>query len=185
MSKFEYVNSVSELMRSVVKRVFSLGGNCAIDATLGHGNDALFLSESFKNVYAFEIQTVAVEAFKNILQEKNINNIKVFNKSFEKIDLIKEEVDLVVYNLGYLPGGDKSISTEKNSTINSLKKAISIVKTGYIIIAIYPGHEEGKIEAEAVIEFVSKLNTKQYAVMHHKYINRLNNPPELIVIEKR
>lgn len=187
MDEFKYVNSVNNLMRFLVKGIFENGGNIAIDATLGRGNDAIFLSSLFKKVYAMDIQKEAVLEFENFInQEDNpIKNIEVRLMSHADIDDIDEEVDLIVYNLGYLPGANKDITTNAKSTIESLRKAVKMIKKGFIIIALYSGHEEGKIEAESVISFVSGLNTKEYAVMHHTYINRGNNPPSLIVIEKR
>ena len=185
MDSFRYVNSVSSLMRTVVEMLFPQGGEIAVDATLGHGNDALYLSKKFKRVYAFEIQKLVVCNFKQKMQEEQANNIEVYCESNEFIDIIEDKPELIVYNLGYLPGGDKKICTHAKTTLKSIMKACSIVERGFIIIALYSGHEEGREEAKEVLNFASNLNTKDFGVMHHRFINRGNNPPELVVIEKR
>jgi hypothetical protein len=90
-----------------------------------------------------------------------------------------------MYNLGYLPGGDKNITTEVNSTINSIKVALKLLKdNGLMTICIYNGHSEGKLERDSLMRFLSTLSKKDYGVMLHNFFNR-TNAPELMVIEKK
>ncbi|MCT8975549.1 class I SAM-dependent methyltransferase [Clostridium sp. CX1] len=179
---YKYVTDVNKLSHHIIKE-FCNKFDIAIDATLGNGHDTDFLSEIFGKVYSFEIQTSAVRAYK----EKNKNNVIVIEDSHEEIKkYIKENVDCVMYNLGFLPGGNKDITTKSNSTINSLKESIDLLNSGGIItIALYRGHEEGKREETAVLDFVENLPKEVFGVMLHSYVNRLNNPPYLIVIEKK
>ncbi|MBN2300482.1 MAG: rRNA methyltransferase, partial [Acholeplasmataceae bacterium] len=89
--------------------------------------------------------------------------------------------DVAIYNLGYLPKGNKDIKTEKTSTINSLKSLISILNTsGLIVIVIYPHNTE---EIIAVEDFVSKL-PNSYDSMKYQVLNK-QNCPFIISIEKR
>lgn len=178
---YTYVNSVSELIHSIVKGSF-LNGKVSVDATLGNGNDTDFLSSYFEKVYAFDIQEIAVKNY--ALKEKN--NVVLINNSHELLkEYIKEQVDVFVYNLGFLPGGDKKITTLYHSTIKSIEAALELLSAGgVILIAAYPGHEEGKKEADEIMNFCKQLPKNLYGVMLHSFINR-NNAPMLIVIEKK
>lgn len=179
---FRYVSDVNELSHYIIKN-FSCNFNIAVDATLGNGYDTDFLSNNFLKVYSFDIQQCAIKTYEN----KNINNVILINDSHENfIKYINEKVNCIMYNLGFLPGGDKNITTKYESTLMSLESSLNIIdKGGLITIALYRGHEEGKKEENAVINFVQNLPKEKYGVMLHSFINRNNSAPFLIVIEKK
>lgn len=179
---YRYVTDVSKLSHYIVKN-FCINFNVAVDATLGNGYDSDFLSKNFAKVYAFDIQKCAVDKY----TEKNINNVYLINDSHENFSkYINEKVDCIMYNLGFLPGGDKKVTTRWESTLKSLEDALNIIDKGAIVsIALYRGHEEGKKEEEVVINYVEKLPKNKYGVMIHSFANRDNNPPILIIIEKK
>ncbi len=175
---FNYTQSFIELYRTIVENYVKIK-NVAVDCTLGRGNDAIFLSTLFNKVYAFEIQEEAIIDFK----EKN-SKVIVFKESHENINLITEDIDFVIYNLGYLPKGDKSITTNAESTIISVKNAMKkLCKWGIIIIITYPGHEEGKREQEELLRFLKNVDKSIWGVMSHEMVNR-EKSPSLILIEK-
>lgn len=178
---YKYVTDVSTIAHYIIKN-FCSKFNIAIDATLGNGHDSDFLSKNFDHVYAFDIQDCAVNSYKS----RCSSNVTVINDSHENFrTYINDEVDCIIYNLGFLPGGDKSIVTREDSTIKSLNTALDILKCGGIIcICVYPGHAEGLKEAKAVTDFVKKLSKNNYGVLIHSFANRENNPPFLISIEK-
>lgn len=178
---FIYVNSVNTMIHDIIKNKIA-NGNIAIDATLGNGYDSDFLSELFNKVYSFDIQS---EAIKNY-NDKNKKNVKAILDSHENFkNYIIEEVDCIVYNLGYLPGANKNITTKVNSTIKSIKDGLELLKkNGLMLIAIYSGHLEGTLEKEAILKLAKSLPTNKYGVLYSDFINRPNNPPSLIVIEK-
>ncbi|WP_396276634.1 tRNA (mnm(5)s(2)U34)-methyltransferase [Haloimpatiens lingqiaonensis] len=138
---FKYGNSISGLAQDIIKDYCS-NFDVAIDATLGNGHDSDFLSSIFKKVYSFDIQSYAVENYKNRGKE----NVVAINSSHEYIDkYVIDRVDCVMYNLGYLPGGDKNITTKAQSTLESLDASLKLLNSGGIItICIYWGHEAGK-----------------------------------------
>lgn len=179
---FRYVSDVSELSHHIVKN-FCYKFDTAVDATLGNGYDTDFLSKHFSKVYSFDIQECAVKAY----ESKNIDNVVLINDSHEKFDkYINEKIDCIMYNLGFLPGGDKSVTTRYGSTLASLKSSLEIIDKGAIItIALYRGHDEGKKEESAVLNFAQNLPKDKYGVMLHSFINRNNNAPFLIIIEKK
>lgn len=178
---YKYVGDISNIAHDIIKN------NCleyevAIDATLGNGYDSDFLSTFFKKVICFEIQETAIDYYNKHKKE----NVTIISDSHENISLyIKNKVDCVLYNLGYLPGGDKSITTKAETTIKSIEEALGLLKFGGIIsISMYVGHEEGEKEKDLILEFARKLPKKEYGVMLHTFVNRNNNAPMLLIIEK-
>ena len=102
------------------------------------------------------------------------------------IKKIKENtIDLIIFNLGYLPGGDHSIITRPHNTIEALNNAFpKLAKDGIITIVAYPGTPEGMEEKEALHEYIARLNQAKYNVCHWHPINQANNPPELYLNSK-
>jgi SAM-dependent methyltransferase len=177
---FRYVGDISNISHDIVLRYLNKF-DAAVDATLGNGYDTDFLSRNFKRVFAFDIQGSAVESYKL----KNKDNVTLINKSHEELkNYVGTSIDCVMYNLGFLPGGDKSITTEAHSTLLSLKDALNILNPGGLIsIAVYIGHEEGRKEKDAIFSFIQNLPKREYGVLVHSFANR-NNSPLLIIIEK-
>jgi hypothetical protein len=179
---FRYVSDVSSLSHYIIKN-FCGSFDIAVDATLGNGHDTDFLKAHFNKVYAFDIQHLAIEKY----SAKKTGSVELIHDSHENIGkYVSDKVDCVVFNLGFLPGGDKSITTKKHSTLIGLNSSLSILKPeGIITIALYNGHEEGKEECAASLSWAEALPKNQYGVMHHTFVNRANNPPSLLVIEKK
>ena len=153
-----------------------------VDMTVGNGNDTLFLANISKKVFGFDIQNIAIENTKKLLKENNVDNYELFNISHDKInDVLKEyenNIKLILFNLGYLPCGDKSITTNHEITLNAVKNSFSMLSSnGLILIVFYP-HSEGKLEAQVVLEYLNK-NKLEYKI----YKNTPNmDAPYLVVI---
>lgn len=164
-------------------------GDVLIDATCGNGNDTLFLAKlTGKNgvVYAFDIQEEAINRSKELTI--NYEQVKYFLDSHAKLDDYineSETLDGAIFNLGYLPKSDKTIITLADSTIKAITSMLKILNKGKrIVIVIYHGHEGGKEEKNAVLDFVQTLSQKEFAVLQYGFINQKNNPPFVIGIEK-
>lgn len=179
---FRYVNDVSTLAQNIIKSS-CLNFNAAVDATLGNGHDTDFLAGIFEKVYSFDIQKQCI----NNYVHKNKDNVILINDSHENIEKhINGAIDCAMFNLGFLPGGDKCITTKYESTLKAIDSALKLLRSnGIITIALYPGHEAGKLERDHIIYFASNLPKHTFGVLHQKFINRKNNPPELLVIEKK
>lgn len=155
-----------------------------VDMTVGNGNDTLFLANISKKVFGFDIQNIAIENTKKLLKENNALNYELFNISHDKInDVLKEyenKIKIILFNLGYLPCGDKSITTNHETTLNAVKNSLSMLSSnGLILIVFYP-HPEGKFEAQVVLEYLNK-NKLEYKI----YKNTPNmDAPYLVVINK-
>lgn len=159
-----------------------------IDATLGNGKDALFLYRLIQNqrnakLYAFDIQDLAIEKAKQHFdseepgwQEERVAFIKASHDRFEDFQF-DHPIVLIVYNLGFLPGGDKAKTTMRKTTLDSLASALSLIaKGGLISLTCYPGHEEGAEEEKAVYEFLKTCPKDTFSITSHEFINRQKAP---------
>ena len=90
-----------------------------------------------------------------------------------------------MFNLGYLPGGDKNITTMRETTMPAIEAAIAMLDRDAILcIAIYPGHEEGDLEGKMVTEYLSGLDRFTYSIAQIKIINSPTSPYFMIVETK-
>lgn len=168
-------------------------GDTVIDATAGNGHDTLILAEAVGSngrVIAFDIQKKALENTKKLLKENGLlDRAKLVNDSHEKLmDYAKEgdQTSAIVFNLGYLPTGDKSITTNGNSSIWAIKVASKLIKLGGIItLVLYSGHEEGSKEKKMILDMLEQFSSTGYHVAYTSMINQANNPPEIVWITRK
>lgn len=153
-----------------------------IDATCGNGHDTLFLERlNPKKLFAIDLQKEAIEATKK--QAKIATILQMSHDTFPE-SIEKESVTLIVYNLGYLPGGNKSLTTKTETTITSLNAAIELIKRGGLIsVTCYPGHAEGKSEEKAVLDWAETLDPRTWSVCYHTLINR-EKAPSLFLVQR-
>ena len=53
-----------------------------------------------------------------------------------------------------------------------------------LTICVYPGHEEGAREREALLAWAAAL-PGTLDVLHQRYMNQKNSPPELLAVRRR
>jgi len=160
------------------------------DFTMGKGNDTLYIKKACPSgkIYAFDIQKEAIEITKKRLEHENCFDEKIClihdsHANFKKY--ITEELDGAIFNLGYLPGGDKSVTTQTESTLACLKEALEILKTdGVIVVSVYPGHDEGTKEGEIIYEFAANLDRQKFDCLYHRLIN-IPEAPFIIAFQKK
>lgn len=155
-----------------------------VDMTVGNGYDTLFLAGISKKVFGFDIQSIAVENTTKLLNDNNVYNYELFNVSHDKISEVlnkyKHNIKLILFNLGYLPCGDKSITTKHESTLKAVINGLDMLDDGGLILIVFYPHPEGKLEAEYVLKYLDK-NNKNYKI----YRNTSNgDAPYLVVISK-
>lgn len=178
------MDSHLELAKEYWKKIVK-SGDTVIDATLGNGNDLVYLAGLLKGqgrLIGYEIQSAALKKTQEkieFLQEEEQKIIELRLQSHEAF--AEEKAALIVYNLGYLPGSDKKITTQTASTIKSLKCAINIASC--ISIMCYPGHTEGSREEKEVLKFVKSLSPSLWDVWSHRRVNQPKSP--LLVFLKR
>jgi len=152
-------------------------GDVCADFTMGNGYDTLFLSRTVGEngkVYAFDIQPAAAESTRRRLVEENAPlNYTLINDSHHRLkEYIKEPIKAGMFNLGWLPGGDKSVTTLRETTLAALRDAISILAPdGIILVAVYPGHAEGETEGELIGEYLQTLDRHKYCCAKFRIIN--------------
>lgn len=180
------MEKVIEFAHNIIKNKVENTDIC-IDMTIGNGKDTLFLCSLAQFVYGFDIQSKAILNTEKLLRDNHLNNFQLWMTSHENIDqFVHEKVKAIVYNLGYLPTGDKSITTLTNSTMISLKKSLLLLKTGGIIVlVVYPGHLEGKKESDALLAYVNTLDQKEFDVIQYQFLNQIHQPPYVIAIERK
>jgi len=182
-------NNAIEISKTICKLKLT-NGDTAVDCTMGNGNDTAFLCSlvGYKGkVYAFDIQEAAVIKTRKKLQELNfLERTEIILDDHQNIDkYIQGYVKLVIFNLGYLPRGDHGITTTKETTIAAVQKCLEILEpNGIILLVTYAGHENGKLEKKALDSYTSKLSQKDYNVANICLTNQINNPAELICIER-
>lgn len=139
-------------------------GDAVVDATAGNGHDTVFLARlagPSGQVHAFDVQKEAICATRERLEKEGLLTpaVRLHLASHDRLaELVGGPVKAVVFNLGYLPGGDKKTVTRTESTLAALKQAAALIApNGLLSVMCYPGHEGGKEEAEAVEAFLSRL----------------------------
>lgn len=176
----------------LLKEVIELG-DYVVDATMGNGNDTLFLAQlvgETGRVYGFDVQEQAlINTQKRLEEHQCLTQATLLLQGHETLGEVisKDEViSAAVFNLGYLPKSDKSIVTNEKTTIKALHALLDRLKdTGRIVLVIYDGHDEGKLEKKEVLQFVESLPQEMFSVLNYQFINQRNNPPSLICIEKK
>ena len=159
----------------------------AVDATCGNGHDTLWLAERCAKVYAFDIQEAAAEATCALLAEKGMENVSVICDSHAEMSkYIDEQVNLIMFNLGYLPGGDKALATGSESTLKALEQSLRLLAVdGLVCVIMYWGHPQGAEERRAVLDWAGTLDKGVYHCIHTDMINQPNCPPEILLITKK
>lgn len=162
-----------------------------IDATCGNGHDTKFLAELVPNghVYGCDIQADAIENTRQRVQ--GYNNVSLFQTGHEWItqhiaSVHLSQVHAAIFNLGYLPKGDKSIVTKSTTTLAAVQTIFDCLQPeGIIVLVVYPGHEEGAEESAAIQKHFASFDQQQAHVLKYEFINQQNRPPYVLAIEKR
>ncbi len=165
-------------------------GDVAVDFTMGNGGDTFFLSKTVGEsgrVYAFDIQEEALISTEAHLKENNApENYTLICASHHRVkEFVKEPIKAGMFNLGYLPrSGKKFITTMRETTMPAVEAAIELLAPdGALIVAIYPGHEEGALEGDMLREYFKTLS--KYRICASEF-HILNSPtsPYFYLIEK-
>ncbi|WP_062047654.1 class I SAM-dependent methyltransferase [Bacillus sp. JCM 19034] len=169
-------------------------GDFAVDCTIGNGHDTVFLAKLVGNtghIYGFDIQEDAILQTQQRLEKEQLNHVSLFHCGHEQIATklraeSLQKVKAAIFNLGYLPGGDKSIVTRGETTILAIEALLEYMpKGGTIVLVIYHGHCEGKEEKKIIESYVTQIEQRKAHVLKYQFINQVNDPPYIIGIEKR
>lgn len=151
-----------------------------IDATCGNGKDSHFLANLLPqgHLYSIDIQKIAIEKAKKSFHHPNVSYLLQSHATLPDVP----DLRLVVYNLGYLPGGNKKITTQVDSTMSSLEAAKQKISPGGAIsILCYPGHLEGALEEKAVSDWIEQLSSEKWSLFDYQW---KKNFPHLFFIKQ-
>ncbi len=171
-------------------RHFVRSGDRVVDATCGNGNDTLLLAKlggAGGRVWAFDIQQEAIESTARKLAAQGLTERVTLvagghETMAERIDV---PLNAVVFNLGYLPGGDRSIITRPETTGAALKQTLTLLAPGGIVmLTIYPGHDGGDAERRLVEEWAATLRAPLFHVWRMGQINVTADAPYIILMQK-
>ena len=165
-------------------------GDTAVDFTMGNGHDTEFLSKTVGeagHVYAFDVQEQAVASTrKNLAAAGCPQNYTLILDSHHNVKkYVTGPIKAGMFNLGYLPGSDKSVTTMRETTMPAIEAALDLLDhDGVLLIAVYPGHAEGDAEGKMVLDYLSTLDRRAICCTLIRIINSPTSP-FFIVVEKK
>lgn len=180
---------VTEWNHRLLTGLIPKGGLC-IDATAGTGRDSLFLAQqvgSKGRVVSFDIQQDAIDQTKKRLEAAGcVEWVQLVLDSHVCMDrYVTEPVDAIVFNFGYLPGGDHTIATAPESSLAAVEQGLVLLRTGGVMsLCVYSGKETGMEEYETLTQWAAGLSPKSYLVIRNDFYNRPNHPPVILLIWK-
>ena len=175
----------ADALRQVVRP-----GDTVIDATLGNGHDACMLAELVGeggHVIGFDIQPEAVDRATEALRVAGlIDRCELHAVGHQHMaEYVTRPVRAAVFNLGWLPGGDKSVTTRWETTKQAVNTALNLLLPGGICtVCAYPGHAAGDEERHELMVWLSALRPQVYNVLHHRFLNAGPGAPECFIIQK-
>jgi predicted methyltransferase len=160
-------------------------GSIAIDATCGNGFDTLFLAEQVGMtgvVYGVDIQERAIETVRaKLLEVGRLSQCRLVVGNHAQLNAMVDPahagvVSVAMFNLGYLPFGDKTIVTRPETTVAGLEQAFELVRPGGLIsVLAYPGHAGGLEEAKWAAGWI-EVREQGLQVEKFQDANNTNSP---------
>jgi len=170
-------------------------GGCALDATAGRGRDTEFLAIQLGaggRVHACDIQPEALEATKRrweaLPDPKATLQVHLCGHEVIGARLAQAggpPLNAVIFNLGYLPGGDHSLVTQPETTVAALDQILpQLAPAAVIAIVVYPRHPGGREETDRVLAWAGALPPREYDSQRVQPLNLGPDRPELITVER-
>ena len=165
-------------------------GDTAVDFTMGNGHDTEFLSKTVGpagHVYAFDVQEQALTSTAANLKKADCpeNYTLILDSHHNVRSYVAGPIRAGMFNLGYLPGSDKSVTTMRETTMPAIEAAIDLLDHGGILlVAVYPGHAEGEAEGKMVLDYFATLDRHVICCTLIKIVNSPTSP-FFIVVEKK
>ncbi|MBL8818248.1 MAG: FAD-dependent oxidoreductase [Planctomyces sp.] len=166
-------------------------GDTAIDATCGNGHDTLFLAKAVTQsgrVLAFDLQKQAIERTSSKLTENELESVTLLNACHSEITKYQPDgsVSVVMFNLGYLPGGDKSCTTIAETTVKAIEGAVRVLKSdGVLLVTSYRGHAGGLAEWLSVDHLLKNFAKQGHTLEIIDSDRTKTTSPVLFVFTKR
>lgn len=166
-------------------------GDLCIDATMGNGHDTELLCRLAGpqgHVLAFDIQKIAVQNTQKRLRESGVpDNYRLLLDSHSHMAQYagKDSISCITFNFGYLPGGDCSIATAPDTSLDAIGQGLTLLKkNGLMSLCVYSGGRTGFAERDAILSYLRTLEPQKYLVVLSSYYNRPNHPPIPVMVRK-
>lgn len=166
-------------------------GDWVVDATMGNGQDtcalARLVGETGK-VIAFDLQEAAVEKTRTLLaQEGLLERCELHCLNHEHVlQVVREQIKLAVFNLGWLPGGSKFITTRWETTRVAIEGCMQLLLPGGVCtICAYPGHPEGNHELHELQRWLGAIPPQQFNILHQRFLNAGPGAPECFILQRQ
>ena len=183
------LKSARYLAQEILSRVIA-PGDTVIDATAGNGHDTEFLCRLVGEggrVYAFDVQEAAIESTRRRLSAAGLSDraILIHAGHEHMAERVEREAAAVVFNLGWLPGGDHGVTTRWETTKAAVEAALGLLKAGGVVtVCAYPGHDEGERERQELTAFLGMLDNRKYNVLEQRFLNAGGGAPECFVVQR-
>lgn len=170
-------------------RRFLNPGDTAVDATCGNGHDTLLLAELVGDngtVWAFDVQDTAISMTTKRLNEAGLaDRVKLIHGGHEHMaEHVTGDISAVVFNLGFLPGGNRSIITRPETTLEAFEQALKLLRPGGIVaVTVYPGHDGGG-EQRTMDNRAARLDQRTFHSWRMGQLNVPANAPYFILVQK-
>jgi len=169
---------------------FVRDGDMAIDATCGNGYDTVLLARlvgAGGHILGFDIQPQAIiETSRRLADADLAKRTTLLLTSHERVaEHVTRPVQVVLFNLGYLPGGDRSIITLPESTVAALVQSQQLLAPGgAVLVTIYPGHDGGIEEQSSVENWAASLDPRAFYSWRMGQTNARPDAPYLLLVQK-
>ena len=95
------------------------------------------------------------------------------------------QIAAIMWNLGYLPGGDKQLTTTLRSTVAAIQSGLALLARGGVMTIIaYTGHPGGLEEATAVEGLLRDLDPGEFQFTEPAPATHRFSPPRLFVVRR-
>ncbi|MDR3043393.1 MAG: class I SAM-dependent methyltransferase [Desulfovibrio sp.] len=166
----------------------------AVDGTAGNGHDTLFLARLVGArglVHAFDVQPRALARTAERLAAEGLEErVALHGRGHEELAAAlashggwPPRITAAMFNLGFLPGSDRSVTTRPETTLTALEALLPLMVPGGVVsLHVYAGHPGGADEAAALDRRLASLDWNRWRVARHEFVNKPRNPERLLLV---
>jgi ubiquinone/menaquinone biosynthesis C-methylase UbiE len=165
-------------------------GMTVVDATAGNGHDVTFLAEAVGpsgHVVGFDLHASAIEESKRRTASMGFTDRVTLHQACHSnmcAHISEASADVILFNLGYLPGADRDTATQSSSTLEALRDSLRLLRPGGLLsIVVYPGHPEGQTEATAIDAWIDSLGEEDASSASYRLHHR-PHAPYVVLLQK-
>ncbi len=183
---------LTDLAHSIIRSAVR-PGDAVIDATAGNGHDTCLLARLTGPegvVIAFDVQADAVQRTRERLKQNGLHGVKILQQNHAELksvlpESLHRQVSAVMFNLGYLPGGDKRVVTLPDTTTRGIGAALDVLRPGGVVtIVAYPGHAGGAAETTFVEQLLESLDRNDFSTETIQSTPATATSPRLHVVKR-